>query len=113
MIATKIHEPFGHGDVGDVGGPNLIGPIDGQAPADRDKPCALDEGDWSEGLGYTASIPSAHQPLYPLSADDHALTLKLATDRPAPGRWIFKIQFVDLSHQVQVFLFDGLWAVII
>jgi hypothetical protein len=55
----------------------------------------------------------AHQPLYPLSADDHALTLKLATDRPAPGRWIFKIQFVDLSHQFQVFLFDGLWLVII
>ena len=41
-------------------------------------------GSW---LGvYRLDPHQAHQPLYPLSADVYALTLKLATNRPAPGR---------------------------
>lgn len=110
----KVHKPAVHWEVGYVSRPDLIGAIDGQIPKQIGINFVLGMGTGSTWFRvYRRDSHQAHQPLDPLSADDDTLALWLPFDGATSGRRILKLQFIDLSHQIERFWFNGLWAVIV
>jgi hypothetical protein len=86
----KVHESMLHGDVGDIGGPYLIGPIDSQVSKQIGKDPVLGMGPAGARLGvYGLNAHQPHQPLNMLSIDNDALASELAHHRAAaPARML-------------------------
>ena len=86
----KVHEPMGHGDVGDIRGPDLIGSIDGQVAKQVGENPVFGVGPAGVRLGvYGLDAHQTHQPLDMLSIDNGALASELTHHRAAaPARML-------------------------
>jgi len=85
----KVHKPTFHWNVGDIGGPDLVGPIDAQASEQIGVDSVLRMGPTGSRLGiYCFDAHQPHQPLDTLSIGIDPLSLKLTGHRPAAPAWV-------------------------
>jgi len=85
----KVHEPMGHGDVGDIRGPDLIGSIDGQVAKQVGEDPMFGVGPAGVRLGvYGLEAHQTHQPLDMLSIDYGALAHELTHHGAAAPAWM-------------------------
>ena len=101
----QVEEATGHGQVGDVRGPHLVGPGDSDIP----QQVGIDRVLRRPAAGARPPVDGpqphgAHQPLHPLPAHPYPLPLQpgLHPSRPVEGR--LQVLPVDLSHQGRVLL---------
>ena len=100
----QIQKPTLHGNVGDVGAPDPIGPVD-REPLEKIGINSM------RGMGIAGSrglidrlqAHQSHQPANPVTADAYALPPQLADHLATSIEGIFQKQRVDLPHQRQVF----------
>ena len=99
----QVEEPAGHGQVGDVRGPYLVGPGDSDIPQQVGIDRVLRRP--AAGAGPPVDGPQPHgphQPLHPLPAHPYPTPIQpgLHPSRPVEGR--LQVLPVNLTHQEQV-----------
>ena len=102
-----------HGNVGDVGRPNLIGLIDGHVL----KQIGIDFVGRMEPTGFGLGIDrfkahQPHEPLHSLAVDLVAQTAKMIAHAAAAATWPFYVLLVDQAHVFQVLGRGRPWLVI-
>lgn len=109
----QVDESPGHGNIGRVKGPHLVGPVDGHAP----KQVRIDPVPrvLRAGPGFSVYRGDTH-PLHqgadmpPPCLDAHAI--KLIAEHACPHERFLKVQFIEAPHQFQITFGNGLGAVI-
>ena len=85
----KVHKPTFHWNVGDIGSPDLVGPIDAQPSEQIGVNPVLRMGLTGSRLWvYCLDAHQPHQPLDTLSIGIDPLSLKLTGYRPAAPAWM-------------------------
>lgn len=103
----KVHKSTGHGNVGDISCPDLVGAIDGQVSEQiwvnlvcRMRPAGMRL--WVDCF----YAHQSHQPLNAFTVDLTALSAEMSRHRPAAVGWRFHVLLVNQAHQLQVFGFN-------
>lgn len=85
----KVHKPSFHWDVGDVGGPDLVGPFYDQIPQQIWVDFVLRMGPTGSRLGvYGLDAHQPHQPLDTFSIGTNPLSIELTDHRSAAPAWV-------------------------
>ena len=110
---NQVQEPPLNRDVGDVGAPDLIGPVDHQVPQQiRVNPVFRVgiAGSWR--LIDRLQAHQTHQTPNAMTADAKAFAAQLTHHLPGAVKWILEKQLIDAPHQRQVLRFLALRHVI-
>ena len=109
----QVHKPAGHGNVGDVGRPHMVGMIDGQIPEQIGVDFMLRMRPTRVRLGIDrldAHYP--HQPLDTLAVDPAALPPEMSGHgTTAVGRCL-QVLLIDQPHQLQILGIDRPWDIV-
>src|SRR5579863_7187279 len=99
----QIDEAARHGDVGNVHGPDLVGPCDGQAAQQIriDAMAGRGPGGAGPAIDGLDAHPS-HQRAQMAPADLETLAAEQIAQHPAAGERVVQMQLVDLPHPPQV-----------
>ena len=103
----QVHKSTGHGNVGDVSCPDLVGPINGQVPEQVgvNPVCRV----WPAGMRLWVDCLYAHQSHQPLNAfavDLTALSAEMPRHRPAAVGWCFHVLLINQAHKLKIIGFN-------
>src|SRR5271163_2837546 len=98
----QVKKPAGHRNIGDVGRPHLVDPLDAQ-PAQQ---VGIDPMRWCRSAGARALVDrrqshALHQALHPLAVDGMALGLKPGRHPPRAVKRSAQVLAVEQRHQLQ------------
>ena len=100
----KIGKDLGHGDVGDVGTPDVVRSCNGTVAKQVGVHLVLKvRNRRSRLLVNRRNAHLAHQALHPASGDGNALTVQLIPKAARPHVGMIHMQLVDPAHQVELF----------
>src|ERR1700712_3048815 len=109
----EVDEAAGHRNVGDVHGPDLIGPINRQAA--QQIRVDLVPRRWFRGVWLAVErldVQALHQRRDMAAADHDAFLVQETPQHPAPRKGEFEMQFVHASHHGQISHRDRMWQII-
>ena len=104
----EIHEATRHRDVGNVHGPDLVGPIDGQMA----QQIRVDRMPGMPAARVRLAVQrldahTPHQGRHVLAADREAVLAEQVAQHATPGERVFEVQPVDPAHEVEILLAHG------
>ena len=99
----QVGKALGHRHIGDVGGPDLVRPLD----EDIAQQVRIDLVTLGRNRGSFFAIDrldahQAHEGGHVKAADLNARTQEHANEPPGPEEWVDKMQFVDTAHERQI-----------
>ena len=97
------HKAAVHGNVGDIGCPDLLGALDVKIPQEVRIDLMARMPAAGAGLGIDGLKPHpAHESLDPLAVDRVTLPFQMQGHAPAPVKGRFEVLLVHQTHQVQI-----------
>ena len=104
----EIDEPTGHGHVGDIHRPHMIGAFDGQLP----EQVRIDRvsGIAPRGIGFLVQSLDAHRPHQGrdvLATDEMAFAFEKVAHHAAARERVLKMQLINAAHQSQILARGG------